>query len=252
MRRYVLDPAGRLKPEQEHEVAFKMTSEDFGFDVVLMMPARGLVNIKLVAPGGDDEVTPVVAAETEGMSFTATNRVWRYRVGLPAVVGGGGKIHGGTWTAVLTVDPKVHKDYVEKIENEGRDSAPIVVHGIPYNVMIFSRSNLKMRCAVFQNSYEPGADLIVRAALTERGQPVRGPLSVSAELRAPDGMTAKKKLTETSPGVFEVVISTVEQGVYECRVTAKGRTRHSEPFTRDSLVTGVVWYGGGRPRIRVP
>ena len=54
-------------------------------------------------------------------------------------------------------------------------------------------------------------------------------------------------LSEGDPGVFEAAIAAAAGGVYRFRVMAEGSTMRGRPFTREQLLTGVVWHGGDQP-----
>jgi hypothetical protein len=244
----LLDPTSRIKPGQDHEIALKITTEDIRFDVILMTPVGGLMKIKLIPPDcEDDEITPIVAKTSEGMSYLTTERVTRYRIDLPATIGGDKEVHAGTWRAVLSVNPGAYKDYMVQIENDGGDPSTIENHGVLYGLMVGGRSNVKMACNIYQNSHEPGTNLILRANVTERGLQPSDTVSVFTDVYGPDYVATKKKLERIAPCVYGTVIPAVMPGVYECKVTAEGRTYGSERFTRERMVTGVVWHGNGSP-----
>lgn len=243
-----LDPTGRIKPGQDHEIAFKITTEDIRFDVILMTPVGGLMKIKLIPPDCEgDEITPIVAKTSEGMSYLTTQRVTRYRIDLPATIGGDKEVHAGTWRAVLSVNPGAYKDYMVQIENDGGDPSIVENHGALYSLMVGGRSNVKMVCNVSQNGHEPGTDLILRANVTERGLPPSDTVSVFTDVYGPDYVVSKKKLERIAPSIYGAVIPANVPGVYECKITAEGRTHGSERFTREQVVTGAVWHGTGGP-----
>ncbi len=104
-----------------------------------------------------------------------------------------------------------------------------------------------MHARVHQSSFEPGAELTLRARLTEYGLPVSHRATVRAELVRPDESMATLTLSEEDPGVFEATIAAAATGVYRFRVMAEGKTMRGRRFTREQLLTGVVWHGGDQP-----
>jgi hypothetical protein len=107
-----------------------------------------------------------------------------------------------------------------------------------------------LRAEIRQDSYVPGAEVVVDAALAQSGLPVTRDPAVWVEINRPDGEVGRLALDSTSPGEFSGAFATTTPGVYRLRVRARGRTRTGLPFTRERLATAAVWYGdqvdGGR------
>jgi hypothetical protein len=162
---------------------------------------------------------------------------------LPALINGIGQ-QEGTWHAILS-----GRERVPGKDNNTVASAALQqsVHGVRYNLMVHSYSNLRMRALLTQTSFEPGASLNLRAVLTEYGLPVERRALVRAELVRPDLSTAIVVLNEVEPGIFEASIPANSIGVYQFRVRAAGATLRGQPFTREQGLTGAVWQSGDNP-----
>jgi len=99
----------------------------------------------------------------------------------------------------------------------------------------------------FQNSYEPGGTLTLRTIFTEYGIPIVERARVRAELERPDKTKTTLVLTEIEPGVFEISVQATMPGIYRFKVLGTGTTLQGNPFTREQIVTGVVYKGGNNP-----
>lgn len=117
---------------------------------------------------------------------------------------------------------------------------------LPYSLVVHAHSNVALRAEAVQRSYQPGAEVALRASLTQSGLPVEGGF-VWAELYRPDGSTATVSLDATAPGEFAGSFGTTTPGVYRVRVRARGRTRTGRPFTRERTLSAAVWHGGDNP-----
>jgi hypothetical protein len=104
-----------------------------------------------------------------------------------------------------------------------------------------------MRARLAQSSNEPGANITIRAVLTEYGVPVAARSICRAEVTRPDNTRATLAMAEVEPGVFEAMTRALLAGVYPFRIVAEGRTLRGRPFTREQTLTGAVWKGGDNP-----
>ncbi len=104
-----------------------------------------------------------------------------------------------------------------------------------------------MTARLDQSGMVPGANLTVRARLTQFGLPVTARSTVEVELERPDGSKAVLAMPEVEPGVFEVVTGAPMAGVYSARVLAEGTSLRNRPFTREQLLSAAVWIGGDQP-----
>jgi hypothetical protein len=240
----VLDPEGVLTPATgEVRIPFLLAETDTGADAVLVTPAPGLVRYTLETPDGD-VIAPGIPAP--GATFTLGARNSYYRVALPTLVNGR-QAREGTWHVVLELDRKGYND--DKYRSVTRVS-PVSGPGIPYTVIVQARSNLKLLAQCHQDSYEPGAQLRIRARLTEYGLPVEERATVRAEVVRPDGSAASLPMPEIEPGVFETVEVAHQLGITHIRVLASGTTLRGRAFTREHLLTGITYRGGDDPPAR--
>lgn len=241
----VRDPEGWIAPGQKHRIPFWLNETDITATAVLLTPAPFGIRHFLETPNGD-LIDPGVAAAHPMISFDAGSNASYYRTGLPLPIGAG-TAQPGQWHAVLSVDDRYFKRYLASLDNYPELYAQTAAHGIRYNFLAQSYSNLRMRARLAQTSLEPGATLTLRAILTEYGLPVAGRATVRTELVRPDDTQTTLSLVEAEPGVFEVSTVAALSGIYRFRVLAKGRTMRGRPFTREQLLTGAVWRGGDQP-----
>ncbi len=241
----VLDPEGYVLPGQIHRIPFLLNETDIDSDIVLLSPAPSVFRFQLETPSGQI-IEPSLAGTIPGLSFIAGSRNSYYRVTLPVLVEGVAS-REGLWHAVLTIDEKLYKRYLSSLDNYPDLLRSTQAHGMRYSLNVYSYSNLRMRARLLQNSLEPGALLTVRAVLTEYDLPIQQRATVRADMKRPDGTTAVVSLSEVEPGVFETSTIASIPGTYYFRIQSKGKTLRDRPFTREQIVTGVVWQGGDNP-----
>lgn len=241
----VRDPDGLLAYGQVHEIDFRLTEADIAADIILMTPGRGLIDMTLVTPDGNVIDQTQALAMPGGLYYDGRN-VSYYRLTLPAPVGSGAR--EGRWLARLELNGRgFGRTHIHGFEERATAIAAVAQHGLPYSLLVHSYSNLKMTTTLSQSGFIPGANLLLRAVLTEYGIPVEQRALLSAVVIDPGGVQRTVQLLETQPGVFECSIPTSLPGTYELRITARGRTLRNRLFTREAVRTGAVWIGGERP-----
>ena len=238
----VVDPESAALPQQEHRIAFDLNEADVDSDVILLSPAPWAFEFTLETPAGTVISQGISPA---GVTFADGEQVHFYRVRLP-VVAGRAPAHAGTWHAVLRVDEGNFTEYLTTLRKEQRDPRSLKrarAHGVPYNLSVHSHSNVNLRVGVHSASNEPGADVTVRARLTEYGLPASA-AGVDVELTRPDDTVTTIVLPHTEPGVFEGTFTAQLPGIHRLLVRASGHTLRGAPFTREALRTTAVWPGG--------
>jgi subtilisin family serine protease len=239
----VVDPEGYLAPGQKLRIPFRLTETDYQCDVILLSLAPYLFKFFLETPDGKT-IDPGIASSNPSVSFITYNNEAFYRMNIP-VSGIGAR--EGIWNAVLMVDESYYKRYSEKIGKDSELYQNLFAHGIRYNLSVHSSSNLNLRANLYQTSYEPGAELTVRATITEYGVPLTGRAFVHAKVERPDHTKTIMKLEEKEPGIFEASLDAIIPGIYKFFVNATGKTLKDATFTREQYLTGAVWKGGDNP-----
>ncbi|TCC31051.1 LodA/GoxA family CTQ-dependent oxidase [Kribbella speibonae] len=277
----VLDPDGELSPGAVHRIPFQLSDGDSGVDVVLLTPRPDAVDFRLQTPNGL-LIEPWRAQAEPAMRYVTGDGVAYYRITLPVQLRPGRFDQAGTWHALLTIGrPHTGRtpddsDGVDLSILRGRANQPMRPaaptrrpfeferafavanepagdeqqpgrRGLPYSLVVHSYSNVSLRAVADQRSFEPGAEVTVRATLTQSGVPVDGDPSVWADVTRPDGSLATLSLAPAGPGEFAGTFGTTLPGVYRIRVRARGRTRVGRPFTRERTLTAAVWRGGDNP-----
>ena len=240
----VKDPSGYITPGQKVRVPFTLNSSDIDATAILMTD-RSIIQFALETPAG--YLVSPAEAHALGATVSAGTNMLYYRFGLP-LLGGGKPAHAGVWHAVLSIDDQTffgETTHAFATANTGQN-------GARYNVSVQAYSNLRMVATLTQNSFEPGATLMLRATLSEFGIPLGGNANVRAECHRPDGTQTVVSLAEAEPGVFEAKVRASLAGVYQFRVLANGWTHRGEAFTREQLLTGVTVVGGNAPAPTTP
>lgn len=239
----ITDPPGFLAPGARVRVPFYVTEADIEC-TPLVMTDENVIDLLLEAPDGS--LINAAAAPGLGMTFGAGAQTRHYRFTLPVAIGGGQR--EGLWHAVLEIDRGDYKKALERLRDrrDGRFQS-FATHGARYSVAVQTYSNLKMKAAVEQGGFSPGAELLFQAALSEYGLPVEKRASVQVELTRPGGSVVSLAMAETLPGTFEVATTATLAGVYHARFLARGATLRGTLFTREHLATAAVWHGGDQP-----
>jgi hypothetical protein len=119
--------------------------------------------------------------------------------------------------------------------------------GLPYSLVVHAYSTVSLTAELRQRSFEPGAEVILAARLTQSSLPVNGDPAVWADVTRPDGVTTTVPLEPVGESGYAAAFGTTVAGVYRARVRARGRTRTGQPFVRERSVTAAVWRGGDDP-----
>jgi hypothetical protein len=242
----VLDPESRIRPGETHRVPFELVEADSRCDVVVLAPGRNLFRLSLETPTGD-VVDPSAASSNPGLSYVVGDNVTYYRMTLP-VATPGGAARRGTWHAVLELDEKGYRRYLNRVEELDPDGYQVVeTHGVRYSLAVHARSALSMDATLGQTGYEPGATLTLRASVREYDRLPVEDATVEATVTRPDGSRSTVTLGEVEPGTFETELVAAASGTYRFDVRATGRSLRGTPFTRERLLTGAVWNGGDHP-----
>jgi hypothetical protein len=120
---------------------------------------------------------------------------------------------------------------------------------VRYSFVAQSRSNLKMIASLDQSGYEPGADLRLRAALTEYDLPLAQRARVRVELTRPGGSYGLDfRLSRTIRGSLRTTTQALTAGIYLARFMAQGVTlRGMAVHARTFRPLSRVWRGGDNP-----
>jgi hypothetical protein len=116
-----------------------------------------------------------------------------------------------------------------------------VAHGVRYNFNVHSYSNLRLAARLTQTASAPGTTLGIRAVLTEYGMPAAARAFCRVDVSMSESPLATLDMPEVEPGVFAAAIQATDEGIYDFRVIAEGRTLRGRPFTREQSLTGAVW-----------
>lgn len=240
----VLDPPVLVPVGDTVEVPFELAETDLVVDVVLLTPHPYLLEMTLVTPDGD-VVDEAFMATLSGRNYRrVADEVVYYRLTLPAPIGTGA--HAGTWHARFHLG----KDAIRRARAEerltGEELGTILRSGVAGTLLVHASSNLRMDARLEQDSFEPGAKILVSAELTEYDVAVTQRAEVEALLTDPTGGTQSLTLSETGPGVFEEAFAADLPGVWTVLVQARGKTFRGSRFTRETVRTAPVWSGGDR------
>ena len=233
----VVDPEGLLSPGVELKIPFWLNNSDYGCDAIVLSPFPWAFDFQLETPAGV-RIKHASLGGVLGVEYSSFSEMSFYRLSLPVVAGAAAQ--QGRWKIVLTIPQRFWKKYLSAQDKDPQSSKI----GIPYSAIVHARSNLTMRANLSQASYLPGANMHLRAALTDIGIPLEGSAAVQAVIKYPDASVNNVALVETSPGVFEAHVIAPMSGIYPVHFYAKGKSLRGTPFTREQLRTGMAWLGG--------
>ena len=238
----IVDPEGTLLPEVVHEVHFDVTEADVAIDVVVLSTYARLIAIQIETPGGDTMTAPALGPNASLRSNRLDSIL---RIGLPALPGSPATSHAGRWTVRLRLaDGKGHQD---KIMIE-RSLAAMALRpnelraGVPFNVLVQTRSNLSLNVGRDAPRVLPGGDLPLALTLSQYGLELAS-AHVTAAVTDPHGRMRIHTLTRDGANRFVAAIPAPLQGVYTCRIIARGTSMGGMRFTREATRTFAV----GRP-----
>ncbi|MGK2874510.1 MAG: S8 family serine peptidase [Nocardioides sp.] len=241
----VVDPPVTVVPGHLVEVPFVLAETDFVADVIFLTEHPDVVDMTLVTPDGD-VVDPSFMAGLAGRNYVKVgDDIVYYRLTLPAPIGAGAQV--GKWLARFELDrtrlgeaisqEKLTPDEVERIMSDGLNGT----------LLVHASSNLRMDATIEQDSFEPGAKVVLQARLTEYDVPVgRDRASLVAEVTDPHGQTSLIQLWEGAPGVYSEALSASVPGVWTVLFKAVGDTFRGTPFTRETVRSAAVWKDGDR------
>jgi hypothetical protein len=229
------------------KIPFVLNEADISADAIVLMPMQGVLDVSVETPQGDlIDVTNVANFPTV-LKVDRANMTY-YRMTLPVQDGVSVDAHTGTWHLVLKVDRAEYKRYLTVLgDGHRKERQDVIAHGVKFTGLVHAFSNVRMRCALAQDSYQPGARLRLRCQLSEYGQLLPTAASVRAELTAPGGATSTLLLTRVPDGSYQAETVASFPGVYSFLVSANGMTSRNAAFTRQQVVTGAVWRGGDEP-----
>jgi hypothetical protein len=239
----IVDPTGYIAPGTTVRVPFQVTEADIGC-TALLMTDENVVNLAVETPDGTLIQSGMAAGL--GLAYSVGDQTRHYRFTLPVAIGAGQR--SGRWHAVLSIDERAYRKTLSRQRDlKGPTSQTFATHGARYCVVVQTLSNLKMRVTLEQSGFEPGANLILRAVLTEYDAPVERRAHVDVELSRPGGSPITVPMLEIEPGTFEATTRATYAGIYRARVIAGGVTLRGTPFTREETGTAAVWIGGDQP-----
>ncbi|WP_137844542.1 S8 family serine peptidase [Microbacterium sp. 2FI] len=239
----VVDPPVTVPLGDTVDVPFELAETDFVADVILLTQHPELIEMTLLTPAGD-LIDPAFMAGLGGRNYVKVgDNIVYYRLTIPAPIGSGA--HEGTWHARLHLP----KDAVKRARRGEKKLTPeeleaLMGKGLEGVVLVHASSNLRMGARIRQDSFEPGAKVLLSADLTEYDVPVERRAEIEALVTAPSGSQFSIPLAEVGPGLFEEALAADEQGVWTVLFRARGKTFRGSPFTREEVRTVAVWKGG--------
>ena len=236
----IVDPQSDLTYGIQHRIPFSVTEADYGMDVIVLSPAPRYINFYLETPEGQI-INPARAVAEATIDFVVTKEVSYYRLSLPALPGPASGSHEGIWHAVLALaqndlELKEGADFVGQVKGQA----------LPYDLVVHTYSSLVFKMNVQQKSLEPGAEVKVRASLTEYDVPVERRTNVWAEITDPNGSSTTLALNEEEAGQFAANFIAGLPGVYQVRARAIGTTFNATSFQREGTLTAATFVGGDR------
>jgi hypothetical protein len=201
--------------------------------VIVMTPAPVAMELELVTPSGR-RIPP--GTHGAGIGYRAGENVVYFRLDPGSDLS---VERAGRWVARLSVSDARFALFRESRVKEARVRA--MAHGVPYDLMVISRSSLTMRVRSYSTGFEPGSRIRLRAQVLDGGEMLVKPVSVSARIVFPDRTRTNARLRPLSSGVYEHAFDATLPGVYTSLVRASGFNSRGEHFTREQVVTSHIW-----------
>ena len=241
-RDIVRDPDGWLIPGQIARVPFSITRSDIAFDAIALSRAPHFVAIALETPDG----TIAGPGQVPSGQFRQGATAGSFRITLPLVIEG--REHWeGEWKLLLALQLRGGIDKLTVVPQAAL-AAVAQPAALPFHALVHARSNLRLHATLAQSAPTPGAQVHLRAVITEYGRPIETHPRVVATMTRPDRTTAPLAFNETAPGEFETSVVSAQAGVYRFHVQASGLASRGQPFTREQLLSAVT----GEPPRDVP
>ena len=239
----IIDPNGYISPGMTVRIPFVISDSDIDSTVILMTDYN-VIDLMVETPAGD--IIDAGNAAGLGINYNVGARTRSYKFTLPVAFASSN--HEGLWHVILKVNDAEWKRYDHPTTHVPAGGSGPGAAGARYSVEVHTFSNLRMRPRIDQSSLEPGAEITLRANLTEYGVPVEGRALVDVRVTRPDSSVVTYNLSEEPEGNFERVFVANMSGIYSCRFMASGTTMRGKPFTREQTLTAAVWNGGDDPR----
>lgn len=250
----VVDPPGALLWNQAAQsVPFQLSTADMTADVVVLSPIPRLLDLTLVTPAGTD-ITRDTPATEPNVSWVVDADVAYFRLLLPALAADPAGSHGGVWQAVLRLrDPQ---EVLQELVDAGDEDAieaflralrDLGEEPLPYQLSVYTFSDLRLDATLQQSGREPGAEATILASLSEYDQPLVSPAKVWADITLPNGSPDRVDLAEIGNGRYAATYPLRLIGAHRVLVHAVGASPATGAFTREKLLTAAVWEGGDRP-----
>jgi subtilisin family serine protease len=230
------DPSRRIHPGRENEQEFQVLlgDRDTSAEIVLITPPLAPLKVRVLSPSGTP--WPDVDSWTSG-----SGRVTRCRFSLPPGYVKNATTHHGEWKMIVSL-PK--GDFAKWLDSLGENNPAADIFGrkgVPFSLMVNTRSSLKMKCRVKQSTYTPGSDMTLSVELTEGNHPFKSPFTLDVSVTDPTGVLHELKLDSDGGAVSSFSWRANDAGVYQWEIRAKGTGGSGKFFQRECRLTGAVW-----------
>jgi hypothetical protein len=238
-RDIVRDPGGWITAGQITRVPFSVTRSDIEFDAIALTRTPQYTVVGLETPDG----TIIDETKVPSGSYRAGTNSNSFRITLPLVFNG--KEHWeGKWNLLIALRWKPRGDDVKhRIVASFASTQLAGTALLPYEALIHTRSNLRLRASLNQSNISPGSTFLLRAVLTEYGQPLEVHSQVKVTMTRPDRTIQQLSMVRSAPGEYDASVIASQSGVHRFHIKADGLSSRGQVFSREHLLTAVI----GRP-----
>lgn len=229
----VEDPAMVIKPGPKQEFHVNLGPWDRCADIQLIADPDAPLEVSVFAPG--ERTEPYSRTPT-----TRNGRVSRYQVSLPPFYSGSAREMRGQWRVEVSLSEDQSPKGEEHTKHEGESEA--LQEGVPYILMINTRSSLKMHCRIQQSGFTPGSEMKLVTTLTNGGVPFTSPIDLKVNVTGPGGGEPDLTFGKEKDGSLTCWLTAHDPGIYHWHVRAKNTSCTEECFQRERRMTGAVWH----------
>jgi hypothetical protein len=230
------DPSRRIHPGKGNEQEFQVLlgNRDSSAEIILISPPHAPLEVRVISPTGT--IWPDVDSWTSG-----SGRVTRCRFSLPPGYAKNAAAHHGEWKIIVSLSKGDFAKWLDNLGDNNSVAETLEQKGVPFSLMVNTRSSLKMKCRVKQSGYTPGSVMTLNVNLTEGKLPFKSPFTLEVSVTDPAGDRHELKPDSDGDDVSGFSWKAHDPGVYQWDIRTKSTSGSGTFFQRECRLTGAMW-----------